>query len=84
LFTFVTEELRQREGLCPHRIGPVRRMLENHRENLLAFAGVLDERLRDVALRWKVSPSLVHAVCELEGMDQNQPAYWQRDSQLHR
>jgi hypothetical protein len=84
LFAFVTGELRRREGLCPHRIGPVRRMLENHREDLLAFVGVLDERLRDIALRWQVAPSLVHAVCELEGMDPKRPAYWQRDSQLHR
>ena len=84
LFAFVIEELRRREGLCPHRIGPVRRMLENHREDLLAFAGIVDERLREVALRWQVPPAWVHAVCELLGMDPNQPAYWQRHAQLHR
>ena len=84
LFAFVTEELRRREGLCPHRIGPVRRMLENRREDLLAFAGIVDERLGEVALRWKVSPSRVHAVCELLGMDPKQPAYWQREGQLRR
>jgi len=84
LFAFVTEELRQREGLCPHRIGPVRRMLEGRREDLLAFAGILDERLNEITLRRKVPPPLVHAVCELLGMDPNQPAYWQRDSQLRR
>ena len=84
LFAFVTEELRRREGLCPHRIGPVRRMLENHREDLLAFAGIVDERLGEVALRWELPPRRVHAVCELLGMDPNQPAYWQRHAQLHR
>lgn len=84
LFAFVTEELGRREGLCPHRIGPVRRMLENRREDLLAFAGIVDERLGEVALRWKVPPPRVHAVCELLGMDPNQPAYWQREAQLHR
>ena len=84
LFAFVIDELRRREGLCPHRIGPVRRMLENRREDLLAFAGIVDERLREVALRWQVAPRWVHAVCELLGMDPNQPAYWQREAQLRR
>jgi hypothetical protein len=82
LFDFVIEELRRREGLCPHRIGPVRRMLEGRRDDLLAFAGILDERLADVALRWKVSPRLAHAVCELLGMDPKRSAYWQREGQL--
>jgi hypothetical protein len=40
-------------------------------------AGIVDERLAHVALRWKVSPSLVHPVCELLGMDPKQPACWQ-------
>jgi len=41
LYDFVIEELRAREDLCPHRIGPVRRMLENHRDNLLALVACL-------------------------------------------
>ena len=84
LFAFVVEELRQREGLCTHRIGPVRRFLEGHREELLAFAGILDERLGDIALRRNVPPPLVHAVCQLQGMDPKQPAYWKRDALLRR
>ena len=42
LFDFVVEELRARESLCPHRIRPVRRSLQNQRDDLLAFAAVLD------------------------------------------
>ena len=84
LFDFVTEELRRREGLCPHRIGPVRRMLEGRREDLLAFAGIVDERLGEVALRRKAPPRLLHAVCELLGIDPKQPAYWHREAQLRR
>ena len=84
LFTFITDELRQREELCPHRIRPVRGMLERQRDNLLAFVGILDERLGDIATRLKVPSPLVHAVCELLGLDPNQPAYWQRDTQLRR
>ncbi len=83
LFDFIVEQLHQREPLCPHRIRPVRRMLEGRRDDLLAFVGVLDTRLGEIAQRLDVAPRLVHAVCELHGMDPNHPAYWQRDKQLH-
>ncbi|MHC4592790.1 MAG: hypothetical protein ACYS8L_08875 [Planctomycetota bacterium] len=82
MFDFVVEELRQRESLCSHRIGPVRRMLQNHRDDLLAFAGVLDEKLADIARQFSVQPFLVQAVCELHGFDPNTPAYWRRRAQL--
>jgi len=83
LFDFVVDELHQREPLCPHRIRPVCRMLEHQREQLLAFAGVLDERFVDVAARFNVPMYLVHAVGELQGFDQNHVAYWQRRAALH-
>lgn len=78
------DELRQREPSCPHRIGPARRTLEHQRDQLLAFAGVLDEQLDDLAARFSVPAYLVHAVCELQGLDQHGTAYWQRRSTLHR
>jgi hypothetical protein len=59
-------------------------MLQNHRDNLLAFTGVLDERFTDIAARFKVPLFLVHAVCELEGLDKNLPAYWQKQAQLRK
>jgi len=84
LFAFVVEELQRREPLCPHRIRPVRRMLENHRENLLAFVGILDERLEEVAQWLGVPPPLVHAVCEWLNTDPNTPAHWQQHGRLCR
>ncbi len=45
LLDFVIESLRQREHLRPHRIRPVRVMLENHRDLLLAFALEIDNKL---------------------------------------
>ena len=84
LFAFLVQELQQREPLCPHRIGPVVRMLRNHQDHLLAFAGVLDERLEDLAQRLAVPASLVHAVCEWLGTDPNTPAHWQQHGQLCR
>lgn len=82
LFDFVVEGLRAREALCPHRIRPVRSMLERSRENLLAFTDVLDERFADAAARFKIPTQLLHGICELQGMDRSHPAYWQREARL--
>jgi len=77
LFDFIVEQLQQREQLCANRIGSVRRMLQRQRDNLLAFAGVLDERFDELARQFQVPADIVQGICELQGMDQNCPAYWQ-------
>jgi len=82
LFDFVVKELSGREGLCPHRIGPVRRALEQQRDDLLAFAGVLEDRLTVLAGRLGVRPGAVQEVCQLEGLDPNGLAYWQAQGRL--
>jgi len=82
LYDFVIEQLRRIETQCPHRIRPVRKMLENHRDHLLGFVGVLDDRLIDIAERFNVELYLVHVICELQGWDKRQPAYWQRRAKL--
>jgi hypothetical protein len=84
LYDFVVEELRIRESLHSHRIRPVRRMLENHRDNLLAFVGVLDGRFADIAARFNVPLFLVQAISELESLDKNLPRYWQQEVQLRK
>jgi len=82
LYDFVVEQLRRLEPQCPHRIRPVRKMLENHRDHLLGFVGVLDDRLVDIAERFNVELYPVHVICELQGWDKRQPAYWQRRAKL--
>ena len=84
LYDFVVEELRTLEPLCPYRIGPVVRMLKNNRDNLLAFVGILDERFVDISFRFNVPLFLVHAVCELQGLDKNLARYWQRRALLQK
>ncbi len=84
LYDFVVEELSVCESLCPHRIAPVRRMLQNHRDDLLAFAGVLDERFADIAARFNIPLFLVYAACELQNLDKNLPRYWQRRAHLQK
>jgi hypothetical protein len=84
LFDFLVTELAAREGLCPHRIGPVRRALEGQRDQLLAFSGVLEERFQELGARWGVPSFRVQQVCELEGIDIHTTVYWQREGQLRR
>jgi len=67
LYDFVVEQLHRLEPQCPHRIRPVRTMLENHRDHLLGFVGVLDDCLVDIAERFNVELYLVHEICELQG-----------------
>jgi hypothetical protein len=76
LFDFVVRELAAREPLCPHRIGPVRRALEHQRDDLLAFAAVLEERFADLAQRFAVPVHLVRQVSELQGLNPTGQAHW--------
>jgi hypothetical protein len=49
LFDFLVAELAAREGEDARRIRPVRVALQNQRDQLLAFAGVLDAKLAEIA-----------------------------------
>jgi hypothetical protein len=84
LFDFIVQELEQREGLCPHRIQPVRKMFQGQRDDLLAFAGQLDTRLAQVALDLEVPEYLVRAVCQLQAGDENTCIYWQQEARLRK
>ena len=51
-------------------------MLQRHRDELLAFADIPDDRFADIARQLNIPLSLVSAVCRLQGLDQNRSAYW--------
>ncbi len=84
LFDFVVAELDARAPRCPHRIGPAVRALRHQRDDLLAFAGALDEQLAAVANEYEVPPALVREVLAVSMSDERCPATWQRDAELHR
>ena len=77
LFDFIVEELARREPEDPGRIRPVRVALQNQRDDLLAFAGVLDEKLLMLARVHEVSDSLVREACVLHRLPTTSTAYWQ-------
>ena len=59
LYDFVVAELKSRVPWCPHRLGPVCRQLENQRDDLLAFARVLDEELERLGQEFQIPPELL-------------------------
>ena len=83
LFDFVVDELHQREPEDPSRIGSMRRALQNQRDDLLAFAGVLDEKLDAIAHATAVPGYLVRATCLLHRKPETSGAFWQAWNRLH-
>ena len=77
LFDFIVEELARREPEDPRRIRPVRIALQNQRNDLLGFAGVLDEKLIAIARAYEISESIVREACVLHRLPTTSFAYWQ-------
>ncbi len=77
LFDFIVEELAAREPEDARRIRPVRVALQNQRDDLLAFAGVLDAKLADIARALAIAEPLVREACVLHRLPSTSPAYWQ-------
>src|SRR3954451_3247944 len=77
LFDFLVAELACREPEDAPRIRPVRVALQNQRDTLLAFAGVLDEKLAAIAQTLVVAEPLVREACLLHRLPRTSTAYWQ-------
>jgi len=77
LFDFVVEEPAAREPRDARRIRPVRVALQNQRDTLLAFAGVLDGKLADIAQTHAIAEPLVREACVLHRSPSTSSAYWQ-------
>jgi hypothetical protein len=84
LFDFIVAELQARAPLCPHRLGPVVRLLQNQRDDLLAFAAELDRQLATLAQEYQVAPALARELLLVQALDPNQPTRWQRAADLRR
>jgi hypothetical protein len=77
LFDFIVEELAYREPEDARRIRPVRVALQNQRDDLLAFAGMLDEKLAAIAQANHISELLVREACMLHRLSSTSSTYWQ-------
>jgi hypothetical protein len=83
LHDWVVEELRLRERQSG-RIRPVRVMLENNADDLLAFALQLDADVAELARRFEVDPEVVREALAVRQMDEASAARWRRESGLWR
>ncbi len=82
LYDWIVAELKAREPLCSHRVRPVRVLLENQREALLAFAKKLDVELRALAEEYEVPAALVEEVRAVLSLSGYSSERWQREAVL--
>ena len=83
LFDFIVSELKQREDKRYPAIRKLRQALRNQRDQLLAFAGVVDQKLADIAATFELPLQAVREVCLLHRKHKTSNAYWERWNQLH-
>ena len=84
LYRIIVDQLQQREHLDRRHVRPVRIALQQQGESLLAFAGVLDERLAGIARDHEVRLHRVREICLLQRKSSSSNAYWQQYDQLHK
>jgi hypothetical protein len=84
LYDFILGELQACQPSCPHRIGPSVSLLQNHRDELLAFAAQLDNDLHGLAATFELPVTFVRDLFDLQALDQRQPQRWQKEQVLRR
>jgi hypothetical protein len=84
LFDYVVAELQARVPLSLHRIGPLCRLLENQRDDLLAFVEELDQDIVSLAGYCRVAPARIRAVLTMQALPATSAERWRRESLLRR
>jgi hypothetical protein len=82
LYDFVVAELTSRASRCPHRLGPICRQLQKQRDELLAFAGVLDEQLEQLGQELHVSVAVLRQLLGALARDERDPRRWTEEVPL--
>ncbi|WP_222427418.1 hypothetical protein [Hyella patelloides] len=83
LMNFMIDELKIRENQAHKGIKSLRIALFNQKENLLAFAQVLDKKLANIAHKFQISLSQVRQVCLLMKKSLSTNVYWQKWNHLY-
>jgi hypothetical protein len=84
LMDFIIDELKIRETKEIKAIKSLRIALSNQKEDLLAFAQVLDEKLSKIAQKFQIPHSWVREVCLLMKKPMATNIYWQKWNQLYK
>src|SRR5439155_954040 len=82
LYDGIVAARRAREAQGPHRLRPGRCRLENHRDDLRAFAKQRDPELRTLAEDGAVPVTVVAEVRQLLSLPANGPERWQPEPVL--
>jgi hypothetical protein len=82
LYDFIVAELQDRKHLCSSRLAPLCTLLVNQRDNLLAFAGKLDQELCALGQEFEVAPEIVRKVLQVEALAENNPRRWPQQAAL--
>jgi hypothetical protein len=65
---------------CPHRLGPIYRLLKNRRDDLLAFAIELDETLGTISETLQVPPELLRRLLQARLRNERDLRRWAEES----
>lgn len=82
LYDFVVSELWTRAAAGPQCLTLACRLLDNHREDLLAFAVQLDRDLERLAQDFQVPSAWVRAMLQVQLLDARNPRRWQQEAVL--
>ena len=82
LYDFVVAELRARAVLCPHRLEPICRLLDNGKEKFLAFARHLDDDLKLFGAEFHCSADLLGRVLRMLCLSEHDPRRWTEETAL--
>jgi DNA repair exonuclease SbcCD ATPase subunit len=84
LYDFVVAELRARVPLAEYRLAPLCYFLDQHRDQLLAFAEQLDRELAALATDFHVATDTLRELLRLQALSDHNPRRWQREADLRR
>lgn len=84
LFDFIVEEIEKREAQFSYKIRPLRISLQNQRDTLLGFVCTLETHFADIAEQLDTPLYLIQAVCELQGLHQEESLYWIQRAELQK
>ena len=82
LYDFVVAELIRRLPQCSHRLTPICRHLENQRDDLLAFASVLDEQLERLGQKFEIPAELARQLLRTVTRHDRDPRRWTEQAAL--
>jgi hypothetical protein len=83
LFDFIVKELALREKSGGKKVRSLRKTLKNQRNDILAFASVLDDKLANISETLSIPLYLVRQMCLLFRKPSTSAAYWQESNHLH-